>query len=279
MKMRIKRFLQSLLVNDLSWLIMAPLVYTGRRLALSRLDYKKRKQNRENADICVNLFRERTVLHGLFKSLKYDDTESKGSSIYAKLLGSYEQEIMPVLEKLLKKQYNRLINIGCDEGYYAVGIAIVLPNIKVIAFDCSRKAQENCKTLSKLNNVQDRILVKGCFDLRESAPHEITERTIFIVDCEGCENEIITKQLVASFSNADFIIELHYSKHPLILTKLNELFTATHKISVIKALSDHERVMNYQFEELNGLTYDQKNLILNEREGFLEWFIAEAINE
>ena len=35
--------------------------------------------------------------------------------------------------------------------------------------------------------------------------------------------------------------------------------------------------MIYQFPELADLTYEQKKFILNERNEFMEWFIAESI--
>ena len=277
MTLRIKRILQSILVNDICWLILTPFVYAGSRLALSRANYKNREKETENTSICEILFKEKKVLHGLFKGLRYNSVKATGSNIYAKLLGSYELEIMPALQKLLHKQYNSFINIGCDEGYYTVGIASILPDINVVAFDCNSKAQEKCKTLACINNVQDRVVVKGCFDVTELAPPENQKKILFLIDCEGCENEIITGGLVQIFKNADFIIELHYQQHPLILSKLNELFATTHKITLIKALSDHERIMNYQFAELNDLTYRQKQFLLNERDGFMEWFFAESI--
>lgn len=277
MNYRLKRTLQLLLVNDICWFIASPLIYVSKRLALSRENYKNRNNEDGNAAICNKIFSAKIILHGLFKGLIYNDIKATGSSIYAKLLGSYEMEIMPALQMLLTKSYNNFINIGCDEGYYAVGIARFLPGINVVAFDCNKKAQKKCKILAEINAVQDRVSVKGCFDINGLALINAQRKTLFIIDCEGCENVIITKEFIHIFPNADFIIELHYEQNPMILSKLNGLFTATHKVALIKALSDHERIRDYQFSELDNLTYEQKKFILNERDGFMEWFIAEAV--
>src|SRR6478752_5182038 len=129
MNHRLKRTLQSLLVNDICWFIALPFVYAGKRLSLSRENYKNRKTEDENLAFCSEIFSARTVLHGPFTGLVYNGIEATGSSVYAKLLGSYETEIMPALETLLTKPYSNFVNIGSDEGFYAVGVARLSPGI------------------------------------------------------------------------------------------------------------------------------------------------------
>lgn len=277
MNLKVKRLFQFLFVNDICWLLLSPFVYVSRRLEVSRANYKSRKTEAKNIEICKKIFNEEIVLHGIFKGLRYTDIQATGSSVYAKLLGSYELEIVPVLQKLLQKNYTACVNIGCDEGYYAVGIANLCPQLEVLAFDCNKKAQERCKSLARINNVAQTVTVKGCFDINLLLPFNNAVKRLFIIDCEGCEDEIFTEELIPIIKNTDFIIELHYQKHPQILSKLEAIFSATHEISLITALSDHERVMNYSFAELTNLSYKQKYFILNEREGFMQWFIAESI--
>ncbi|MBX2935201.1 MAG: hypothetical protein KF825_13230 [Ferruginibacter sp.] len=278
MNIKVKRFIQSLMVNDVSWFVVTPFLYFSRRLEASRINYKNRDIEAENISLCNKIFKEKTVLHGLFKGMKYAGVHATGSSIYAKLLGSYESEISQSLQNLLKKEYTNFINIGCDEGYYAVGIALLYPNSKVFAFDCNKKAQESCKTLARINNVANNITVMGCFDSSKLPKIDTTSKNLFIIDCEGCENEIFTAKMLAATKHADLIIELHYMVNPEVLSKLQSIFSATHKLSLINALSDYERVMNYKFAELDNLSYQQKDFILNERNGFMQWLIAEAIS-
>jgi hypothetical protein len=52
-----------------------------------------------------------------------------------KLLGCYEQELHPALNRAIDTDYGVILNIGCAEGYYPVGLARVLPTAHVIAFD------------------------------------------------------------------------------------------------------------------------------------------------
>lgn len=274
MKHNKKRLLQALLVNDICWAIAAPFVYVARRLALSRENYIQRKTEDENIALCEKIFFKQEVKNGLFKGLQFNQIKPTGSSIYAKLLGSYELELEPVLKNLLTQNFTHLVNVGCDEGYYAVGIALFLPGINVIAFDCNKIAQEKCWALAAVNNVQQQVVVKGCFAENEITSIKNGGKTLFIIDCEGCEDNIITQTLIADFAKASFVIELHYQQAPEILEKLQQIFTNTHSITLVKALSDHERILQYRFAELEGLSYKQKEFILTERNNYMEWFIA-----
>ena len=272
--MKIKRALQYLLVNDVCWFLLRPVTYIAKRLELSRENFLWRKQEDANEALCKKLFESKTVLNGPFKGMRMGDIRPTGSSIYSKLLGSYESEIMPELAKLLGQKYDYLINVGSDEGYYAVGIARLQAGIKVYAFDCSVAAQERCKSLAVLNNVSDQIATQGCFNERDLHTVTANERSLFIIDCEGCENAILTASLIQSFTSADFIIELHFERDPLIAEKLQAFFAPTHNVGLVRGLSDHERVMQYDFTEISGLDYEQKRYILNERNNFMQWLIA-----
>jgi len=259
------------------WAIVSPFVYIAKRLSLSRENYLHSKIDDEHIATCQKIFAEQQIKNGLFKGLQFNNIEATGSSIYAKLLGSYEMELMPVLKGLLQKKYDYFVNVGCDEGYYAVGIAKVLPVVKVIAFDCYKPAQERCKSLAILNGVAERITVNGCFTINELEVIKSQNKVLFIIDCEGCEDDVIDERLITQFPASDFIIELHYEKVPEILPKLQTIFKATHNVSIVKALSDHEKVMQYDFPEIGNLSYQQKYFILEERESYTEWLVATAV--
>jgi hypothetical protein len=125
--------------------------------------------------------------------------------------------------------------------------------------------------------VQQQVVVKACFAENEIASIKNAGKTLFIIDCEGCEDDIITPTLLTDFVTASFVIELHYQQAPEILEKLQQMFSPTHSITLIKALSDHERILQYRFAELEGLSYKQKEFILTERNNYMEWFITEPL--
>src|SRR5438132_1427624 len=51
------------------------------------------------------------------------------------LLGTYELELHSVLERLLERNWDRIIDIGAAEGYYAIGLSMRCPDAQCIAFE------------------------------------------------------------------------------------------------------------------------------------------------
>lgn len=75
-----------------------------------------------------------TVLSGPFQGMTYMAAGSEGSTS-ARLLGTYEAALHPIIEKIIKRGYQQIIDVGCAEGYYAVGLAMRMPSARVIARD------------------------------------------------------------------------------------------------------------------------------------------------
>lgn len=104
-----------------------------------------------------------TVQTGPFAGMKYDG-RATGSTAAPKLIGSYESEIAPWIEQLCADSYDCVIDIGCAEGYYAVGMALRSPASKVVAFDIDSTARALCTELARLNGVSERIEVRSTCD-------------------------------------------------------------------------------------------------------------------
>ena len=62
------------------------------------------------------------VRQGSLAGLDFIEQSTEGCHV-AKLLGCYEQPLQPYTQRSLSAQYTKIINIGCAEGYYAVGFA------------------------------------------------------------------------------------------------------------------------------------------------------------
>src|SRR5947209_10340484 len=64
------------------------------------------------------------VQDGPFKEMKLAESTSWGDGdTLPKLLGCYEAELHPAVNEALGKDYAAVINVGCAEGYYAIGFA------------------------------------------------------------------------------------------------------------------------------------------------------------
>ena len=74
-----------------------------------------------------------------------------------KLLGIYEMECQKFVEQLCSKSYKLVLNIGADEGYYAVGLARRIEYATVVAFETVEKNRSLCRQTAMLNRVTDRV--------------------------------------------------------------------------------------------------------------------------
>ena len=75
-----------------------------------------------------------TVVAGPYKGVKLSPSVSWGD-YGSKVLGCYEEELHPQIEELISWEPDAVVNVGCAEGYHAVGLAVRLPRSRVIAYD------------------------------------------------------------------------------------------------------------------------------------------------
>lgn len=171
------------------------------------------------------------VRNGPFKGLAYLE-QSKGTTWLNRILGTYEAGLHPVLESLLQNPYDVVINIGCAEGYYAVGLSTLCPDVPVFAFDSNPEARFACSTLAQLNDRSHKIKVFGACtpDLLASA---LKGRCLVVCDCEGYEADLFTSQLLNRLEYCDLIVELHPWIHSDISDVLQTRFRTTHSFRMI----------------------------------------------
>lgn len=180
------------------------------------------------------------VLSGPFQGMElplpdkmvWKDTNSSG-----KLLGCYEQELHAALVKAIARKPRLVINIGCAEGYYAIGLARALPTAEVYAFDISTPCLNVAFQYARRNQVAERIyFMSGCRKLSELSQRLITAppgHRLYVVDCEGFENNLLDPRAEPAFASADVIVECHDFLATGTQEVLMERFAATHEIEVL----------------------------------------------
>jgi hypothetical protein len=172
------------------------------------------------------------VLSGPFKGMRYGDF-SYNSALIPKLLGTYEADLHGWVGEALGAGYDAVINIGCAEGYYAVGFAYANPGIDVVAFDTSSVALDMMSKLAALNGLQDRVRVA---DARTPAELESLlrryRRPLLLVDIEGAEDELLDIRRAPSLKSADMIIETHDGYNFGVTRRLMERFWPTHRFEI-----------------------------------------------
>ena len=224
------------------------------------------------------LFMHKQVLNGLFKGMQYVNFNSVCSAIYPKLLGSYEKELHDDLSALISKKPSLVIDIGCAEGYYAVGLARLLPDSQIVAADISPIARNLCASLAKYNNCNN-VSVTGAIDSNTLLGYNL-DNALIICDCEGYEKQLFTSEIIPHLKNTCLIIETHDFIDISISNYLTKLFAESHQIKAVSSIDDLQKVKYYDYPELKHLDAEHKREIFAEhRPAVMEWLILKPKTE
>lgn len=169
------------------------------------------------------------VLHGPFRGMAYRPV-SWGSALPPKLLGSYEEPIHDWIEAAVAADYRAIANLGCAEGYYAVGFALRSPGTRVVAFDPVEPALEVAREIADLNGVSVDFRPERC--TTETLQQLATPGTLLVVDIEGGEFELLDPAACAQLTRVDLIVEAHDCFRPGITDALIDRFWSTHSIEI-----------------------------------------------
>jgi hypothetical protein len=177
------------------------------------------------------------VLSGPFAGMKYLNEVCWGP-IEPKWLGSYEQELHPIIASILNSNYAQVLDLGSAEGYYAIGLAMKLPKARVCSYDVDPWARAQQRRLAALNGVKNIGIGKLC------TPHDLqsnlSDRSLLICDIEGGEYELLDPAKISALLKCDILVELHdrFDMGVTIKSGAQELtrrFSASHKITEVKS--------------------------------------------
>ena len=171
------------------------------------------------------------VLSGPFHGMAYALRASEGSGA-ARLLGVYEASLTPIIELIIQRAYPTVVDIGCAEGYYAVGLARRMPGSRIIARDQSTKAQDLCRQLAALNGVADRVEIGGRMD---HADFDLctAQKTLILCDIEGGEADFLDPTAAPGLIRADILVECHDVVRADLTDLLTRRFLPTHHVARI----------------------------------------------
>lgn len=168
------------------------------------------------------------IRSGPFAGMDYVVNAAEGAYL-PRLLGIYERELYPDLLAFAAGGLDQVIDIGCAEGYYAVGLARLMPEVVVNAYDIDETARRRCGLLAEANNVADRVIIRGEFKGDDFAGFS-RERVLVFIDAEGFEDDILRPDLYPALAGFNIIAETHPLVRPGVTERLIGRFSATHDI-------------------------------------------------
>jgi hypothetical protein len=278
---------KSILKNKIKKILSSKPIWPfyGKLAEISAEVYQQKIQLRKEQDEIkfvenFPFIKEKMVLNGPFRGLKYPDYRSLHSTFIPKILGSYEFELHSTLDRLKSTPYHSILDIGCAEGYYAVGFTKMFPKSILTAYDINPKARESCELLAKFNNIpiSDNFRIKGKCGVEDLEKLENSGRHLIFSDCEGFEVELFTEKSILFLLNSDIIVECHDFITPGISDKLQNLFSKTHRVDVVCSIPDIFRYRTLDFPQLKGFSLEKKIRLLQEkRPTQMEWLICTSL--
>lgn len=185
------------------------------------------------ATLLINTYKQHhgvKVYAGLFEGMEYVDKAAEGCLV-PRLLGCYESELHDDFRHFAQSGIDTIIDIGCAEGYYAVGLARMMPEVTVHAFDIEEKARAACVELATRNGVQDRVIVKGEF-AGEMFEQFVDGNALVIIDAEGFEDDLMKPELYPALKHLNIIMETHPGFKPGVVQRMLERFSPSHEIAI-----------------------------------------------
>jgi hypothetical protein len=173
-----------------------------------------------------------SVSDGPFRGLRYPSIQI-AHRVLPKLLGTYEAELHPVVRELIALGPKVVVNVGCAEGYYAVGLARELPETHVIAFEANEELGRRCRQLAELNGVAERVEVCGVCRPRDLSALPLAGN-LLLMDCEGCEAELLDPVAAPELATAHLLVETHDFVRPGVTKLLVDRFRNTHRAQVVE---------------------------------------------
>ncbi len=263
------RLIELLVAKDLFWWVFRPLVSIAEVLKIKRVK-AERKKTIQHLPIYTKI-NELTVLQGPFKGMKYPSQQSVGGLSNAKIAGTYELELAPLIEEIKQTSYNVIVDVGCAEGYYAVGLAMHKPETTIYAYDIDHTARRLCNAMITANNTSN-VQVRTFCTPESLAAIDFGTKGLVISDCEGYEKKLFNVESVNNLRNCDVLIETHDFMDIEITSYLMDLFAETHHISTIYSIDDIHKAKTYTIPHAKDLTIEQKLAIVAEgRPVIMEW--------
>ena len=200
------------------------------------------------------------------------DAEWGLGDLGAIVVGCYEQQLFPYIEAIVATEPDLIINIGCAEGLYSIGFARRVPRCRILAVDTAPSAQDAVSANARTNGVEHQIqFAQGlnCAQFEEAL--EPAQAPAVIVDCEGCEGELIDSVKVPTLRRTTLLVELHDFAISGLTDLILERLRDTHDTTIVRESGRNP----HDVELLHDMRSTMKYLAMSEaRPQTMSWLYA-----
>jgi len=217
------------------------------------------------------------VVNGYYKSLILSKNYSWNKynvDLSSKLLGCYEEQVQEKIIQIKKKNNLKyLVVFGASEGFHALGLIKNKFFSKAFIFEKDYQSRKILINNSKINKIKKiNIFAEADFSSIASFLNKNAKKTLFLVDIEGEEFNILNKKNLPYYQNSFLIIENHANLIKNSKLK-NIFFKLINKNFNVNYLENGSR-NPHKFKYLDFLNDDEKWIIMSEnRPCAMNWLI------
>ncbi len=192
---------------------------------------------------------QRRFLFGRLRALSRDRVLSgpfvgmqlTGYPAAPELLGTYEHELFDVVRELAQRPFRAVVNVGARYGYYAIGMARLMPSVLVRAYEGDGEARGMFAAAVAANGVADRVRVEGFCntpDLAEALG--AGDSVLLVCDIDGGEVPLLDPAQVPALTRATILVECHGPAESPTEAVMVLRFLPTHEV---RRIATEERVL------------------------------------
>ena len=187
------------------------------------------------------------TIAGPFRGLKLGTILRYRRFAHAFMLGTFEREIQPFIERAIEQGIPRIVNVGSADGYYAIGMCLRMPDVEMIAYEMDADRRDKLRYVAELNGVLDRLDIRGLCepDDLERVLSEPGGPTLIMSDVEGHEEVLLDPVRIPALRGAYILVEVHEHFVPGIQRKLHERFDSTHACEDIPQVPRRREDVDY----------------------------------
>lgn len=213
-------------------------------------------------DLCSGIVR-----YGPLKGYVLDrDTMWGQGDLAAKLLGSYEQEVMQALVQK-RPHYSTLVNLGAADGCYGVGTVKAGIFERSICYEASEKGRAKIASTATANGISQDVVVRGAANA--GFPGELAalgvdlKHCAVLCDVEGAEFDILAPSSIEQLQHSFLVIELHDFMIENGEAKKQNLIDTLSKYFAVSTLTTQSRDLS-SFPELDRFSDNDRWLMCSE---------------
>lgn len=220
-------------------------------------------------ELCLELLRLTggKVFSGPFAGMDIPEGSHLRSQPNA-IIGTYEQEIHDIINETVCNPPTCVVDIGAAGGFYVAGLARLIPDITVIAFEMNEMLWPEIERIASANSIhRNRIQIHGCCTA-DALANTVPDGALVICDCEGAERDILDPSLVPTLATCTILCELHDFLIPEanLTATLVARFRKSHTIEIrceSPRNPDDYRILRHLPEHIRHVACDETRHISN----------------